>query len=494
MNIKKIISAIAMAICAVTNVYADRVDGLKKNNVSVILKGIEQVGDSLKVDIWMSVSGHNSKCASGVRYTPYLYSDRYRMNEYLSPVMIIGSTAYKSYQRSQAMRLSSTDGVQHDPYRVVRDRSVSEINYSVKVKKEDWMNGASLCLLIDEVGCGRNKRNDIRMLADAIAVEPEVKRKEVKLEYNFLTPPMEVEKIRSVSETVYLDYIVNRTNIEPSYMNNQEKLIKLNQIFDDVTTQEGVTVKKVDIEGYASPEGTLELNRRLSEGRARSLANYIRTKYPSLRGIYFNMHFGGENWDDLVAMLKESSHSWRDEALDIIYVNEIENGRESKLMALRGGNPYRYMLAEYFPYLRKSIVSIEYSVKNFDMDEAIRVMKTAPKNLSLAEMHMVASNYDPHNEEFRRVLETAALYFPDDEYLNLNLAILDLESRNLTSAYARLLASKAEDSAEYHNAMGAYVLLSSGDESAAAVHFRKAASMGSSAARMNLEQLQNNNR
>ena len=40
---------------------------------------------------------------------------------------------------------------------------------------------------------------------------------------------------------------------------------------------------------------------------------------------------------------------YKDEALNIINDIPVEKGREAKLMQLRGGVPYRYMLKYIFP-------------------------------------------------------------------------------------------------------------------------------------------------
>lgn len=65
--------------------------------------------------------------------------------------------------------------------------------------------------------------------------------------------------------------------------------------------------------------------------------------------------------------------------LDIIDRYSIIGGREAKLMALKGGTPWRYMLREMFPSLRKVTVTVDYDVRNFDAEEAKAVVKTRPR-------------------------------------------------------------------------------------------------------------------
>ena len=84
---------------------------------------------------------------------------------------------------------------------------------------------------------------------------------------------------------------------------------------------------------------------------------------------------------------------YKDEALNIINDIPVEKGREAKLMQLRGGVPYRYMLKYIFPSLRVAICKVNYEIKNFNLDEAKEIIKTRPQNLSLNEMFMVANSY-----------------------------------------------------------------------------------------------------
>lgn len=66
---------------------------------------------------------------------------------------------------------------------------------------------------------------------------------------------------------------------------------------------------------------------------------------------------------------------YKDEALNIINDIPVEKGREAKLMQLRGGVPYRYMLKYIFPSLRVAICKVNYEIKNFNLDEAKEIIK-----------------------------------------------------------------------------------------------------------------------
>lgn len=71
-----------------------------------------------------------------------------------------------------------------------------------------------------------------------------------------------------------------------------------------VQTDKGVTIKGIEITGYASPEGSLATNQRLSEGRAKALRDYLQKQYPNIPADLYTVHFGGENWADMQTAVK----------------------------------------------------------------------------------------------------------------------------------------------------------------------------------------------
>lgn len=62
-------------------------------------------------------------------------------------------------------------------------------------------------------------------------------------------------------------------------------------------------------------------------------------------------------------------------------------------MLYKQGNPYRFMLREYYPHLRKAICKIEYDVQNFNIEQAKVLIHSRPQNLSLNEIYLVALTY-----------------------------------------------------------------------------------------------------
>lgn len=271
-------------------------------------------------------------------------------------------------------------------------------------------------------------------------------------------------------------------------MNNPQELAKIRKMIDELKSDPNVKVNRLDIIGYASPEGTLAANKRLSEGRAMALRDYLAYRYDFPRNQYYIV-FGGENWDGLEKALETIELEYKDEVLDIIRNIPIEKGRETKLMQLHGGTPYGYLLKYIFPSLRVAICKVNYEVRDFSVEEAKEIIKTRPQNLSLNEMFLVANAYPTGSQEFIDVFETAVRMYPQSEIANINAATAALSRNELVSAERYLgMVNSNKNLPEYNNAMGILMLMK-GDYESSKKYLKFAEQSGLDAARGNLEEL-----
>lgn len=171
-------------------------------------------------------------------------------------------------------------------------------------------------------------------------------------------------------------------------------------------------------------------------------------------------------------------------------INYVTNTSPKKsLMDLVGGVPYRYMLREFFPSLRKAVCRIDFEVKSFDVNQAKEVMKTRPQNLSLNEIFLVANSYKKGSQEFIDLFETAVKLFPNNTIANLNAATAALERKDLMSAEKYLTKIDGEiEAPEYYNIMGVLLMLK-GKLKGAEDYFHEAARKGLDEANRNLKEI-----
>lgn len=143
------------------------------------------------------------------------------------------------------------------------------------------------------------------------------------------------------------------TVMDTTYMENAATLKRLDKALHVMTADTAIRITRLVVVGYASIEGTLQLNTRLAGERAGRLQEYAAVRGVPLSGIeIINM---GEGWDELRDMVVSSeSVPYREEILHIIDTVPVIGGREKRLMNLRGGVPYRWMMKHFFPRQRNA--------------------------------------------------------------------------------------------------------------------------------------------
>ena len=302
----------------------------------------------------------------------------------------------------------------------------------------------------------------------------------------YVQPVPEPVKNREKQVEAFLDFEVNQTYIQPEYMNNPVELAKIRAMIDELHVDHDITINRLDLIGYASPEGSLAGNKRLSEGRALALKNYLARRYSFAPSLY-HIVFGGENWEGLRKALADLDVTYKTE-IELIIDNYDGQKRKERLMKLQGGEPYRYLLRNIYPGLRVAICKVEYHVKNFNVEEAKEIMKVRPQNLSLNEMYLVANTYSNGSREFINVFETAVKLFPEDDVAKLNAAIAALSRGDTETAGQFLDQVKYRELPEYANAAGVLALLR-GDYDIAERFLQAASDAGLEVAGKNLKEL-----
>ena len=294
-------------------------------------------------------------------------------------------------------------------------------------------------------------------------------------------------KARSEQYEAHLDFPVGKSVILPDFMNNQTELRNIREMFNKIQNDKKLTITGVYIEGFASPEGPLKLNEQLSKSRAEALKTYLST-HEQIPAKLYNISFGGENWEGLVKALEASNMKEKTEFLNIIRNTSDIARRKEEIKRVGGGIPYREMLKDLYPALRKVNCRIDYTIANFKVDEGKEIIKTQPQYLSLNEMYLVANAYPKGSDDFIKVFDIAVRMYPDDEVANLNAAAVALSKKDLPDA-RKYLDKSNKQTAEYANNNGIYYLLS-GNQEQAIVEFTKAAQNGNEAARHNLGKIE----
>lgn len=473
---KKRLIYLILALVAVLPASAQK---FYKDAISLSDVSLWQQGNSLYVDMVIDLKNLVIGSERSLTLTPLLTDGQH--NVALQDIMINGRKRQKAYMRGMAISRETPSAI------VIPYNKRDVLTYSQIIPYEPWMANASLNLVENLCGCA----NYEEMVAQELItndVSTEAKRLSAMLPLvAYIQPTVEVVKVRSEQYEAHLDFPVSKAVILPDFMNNHQELTNIQSMFGKIQDDKNLTVNSIGIEGFASPEGPLKFNEQLSQSRAEALKKYLSTNEKIPASLY-KVTFGGENWDGLVKALEASSMKEKDTFLQIINSTTDDVRRKQEIMRVGGGAPYRMMLKEIYPGLRKVDCTIDYTVANFDVEQGRMIIKENPKYLSLNEMYEVANSYPKGSKEFVDVFDVAVRMYPNDPVANLNAAAVSLTKKDM-KAVLKYMEKANGQTAEFINNTGVYNFLN-GDVNRAVTAFDQAARMGNKAAKENLEQLQ----
>lgn len=473
-----LLAAIAVSPCQGQEYFK-----IYNGTISVEANKLKQKGDSLLLimNLDIPMKQIDLKSRKSLELIPLLKGSKGSMA--FPSVLVNGRNRNKVYKRKAALGNLKGENV---PYAVVRKGETSVLHYVQQVPYENWMEDASLYLVEDLCGCaGANKGSARSQIFSYVELEKiDVYTPRPQLAY--IVPAAEQIKKRAEVKDVFLDFKVGSATIYKSLNRNDDELQKVEEMIREVKGDGNLNITGLTFRGFASPEGSASSNLRLSDTRARSMMNYLIDRIDLTR-IATKAEGGGEDWVRLEKLLSESDIRDKDKLLDIISQCGTTDACETKMRTVAGGVPYRQMAAELYPQLRRTVCSVNYTVKGFSVDEGREVIKAHPQQLSLNEMYLVANSYPVGSEQFNEVFETAVRMFPNDDVANLNAVNSALERNDLVSAQKYLDRIK-KTTAEVINARGVLCLLK-GDYDNAEAYLRDAAKGGVKEATANLEEL-----
>jgi outer membrane protein OmpA-like peptidoglycan-associated protein len=455
------------------------------DQISVKIQQLKQVDDSVHVVIDLDLSELALGTERYLLLTPTLVAPQGQSLK-MNRILINGRQRHKSFLRNMTLDPKQRR-VEKDYYTVIElnndNRKVH--HYRQTVAFENWMREARMDMVSDLCGCaGFESQVASEKVADRIIMEG-VQRYQAKARVAYIRPEVETVKSRSESNDVFLDFQVAQVEINPVFGNNSRELAKIEGIIKELRSDGNLRVTGVTITGFASPEGNIQMNNQLSRGRAEALKNYLSMRSGIPSNLY-RIGNGGEDWNGLAYIVGNSYIEPKGAILSIIHTFSGEE-RKDRLKALAGGAVYQQLLHECYPRLRRVVSRIEYTVRGFNIEEARKLIKERPQQLSLNEMFQVANTYPEGSKEFLSVFEIAVRIFPNDPVANLNAAASALLAKDLAKA-ERYLQKAKKNTPAYYNNLGVLSMMQNNYARARNL-FRRAAEDQLKIAQTNLEEL-----
>lgn len=415
---KKIYYPYILALLLTTSVYAQEV---QISNESVIR-------NNDKVTVSFTARIDRISTNDKLTITPVLYADGAQKS--LAPVVVMGRN-----KKISEKRVGSPQG----------EQTGKAILYTVTIPFEKWMYGSSLRIDRKLEGCCTKQTLASYQIAGSRITRPEPvvtyakeavpqvsQIQQLKKNMPFLLPMTDYKVANGSFDalrekgllTVYFEQA--GTTIDPQYKDNAKSLEQVRKVLKLIEDDPNATLGRIVVAGGSSPEGTLVFNERVAQQRAEDLKRYLSS---SISPDVFDIVNVGEDWTGLRRKVEASTMPDRNLVLATIDKYTVRGGRELELMKLRHGNPYRYMLKEFFPDLRSAgYIQIFYELKpdiefintgraielinNKQYKAALEVLKTlaptADTNNLAGVCHMMLGNEEQAGSFFEKAIEAGS--------------------------------------------------------------------------------------
>lgn len=461
----------ATAATAFSAIQQTLVDGsVKVANLHTV-----RSGDRVSVDLDFVLDSLSLASNRGLVYTPMLVNGTDTLS--LQSAEVMGRKRYIFYQRNNK---SATENPVFVAQRL-NGKAQTE-HYAAWCDYKDWMSGSQVVVGEGTCGCSQTQIGETAYnpIAPSGLITPDWDYR-----YAFITPVPEAIKSREIEGSARLNFVINKYDIRPTFGNNQAELAKIRNTIDVVRQDSDVTITGISLHGYASPDGKYANNEILAANRTKALEDYLEEYYSEIPHSVFSTESTAEDWDGVYAYVDKNRDSLPAGFASIVENTKLTPDQKDETLAKKYPDFYKSDIKQgLYPSLRRTDYKISYNIRQFSLEEARRIIKERPQNLSLNEMYHVANSYETGSQEFCQVFDVAVRMYPESELANTNAACAALLRNDLQSATNFL--KKAGNSAEAENARGV-LAARNGDKEAALKHFEAAGNL--EAAKANLEEL-----
>lgn len=240
--------------------------------------------------------------------------------------------------------------------------------YTDTIEVASWMAPANLGIRRYTVGCGNcgDNHSDERVAEETLFVIPQHYKAAATRRWDFGQDELEVI------------FKVAKVEIDSTVFDNEVTFGKILAAVDKIHSNPNYRIEKIQVSGYASPEGGAGFNTWLGENRATALIDYIIAHRPDhgLTRETFEIVNGEENWSGLRKVLEASDMARKDEVIAIINNDNLKGEtKKYKIKSMDGGHIWQKMLKEIYPHLRSArYLSVYYDSTG---DNAVEIINGA---------------------------------------------------------------------------------------------------------------------
>ena len=284
--------------------------------------------------------------------------------------------------------------------------------------------------------------------------------------------PDKFQRVIQQMQEADIKFLIQQANLRSSETKSQQ-MQDLQAAIKEAAQNERKAINKLEVSGYASPDGGMDLNEKLAGQRQKNAQNFLQQQLKKDKvNATIASDITAEDWAGFQTLLENSNMQDKELVLRVLSMYTDPEEREAQIKNL--SSVYSTIADEILPALRRSRLILTTDLIGKSDEEILNFLKNDPSQLSVEEM-LYAATLTNDNAEKIATYQKVADKFNDFRAFN-NMGMLYFEQGNVAEArraYNKALAIEPQNADVNFNA--GVAAMADGDWAKAEEHFGKAA-------------------
>ena len=285
--------------------------------------------------------------------------------------------------------------------------------------------------------------------------------------------PDKFQRVIQEMQEADIKFLIQQANLRNS--ETQSEAVKnLQAAIKDANDNEHKAINKLEVSGYASPDGGEALNEKLANQRQKAAQQFLQKQMKKDKvNAAIESNITAEDWEGFQKLMENSNIQDKDLVLRVLKMYSDPEEREAQIKNLSA--VYKNIADDILPALRRSRLILTTDLIGKSDEEISKLAKEDASQLSLEELLYAASLESDKNEQ-AKIYKKAIDLYPNDYRAYNNLGMIYFEEGNTAEArrcYSKALEIEPNNANVNYNA--AIAAMAEGDMQKAEEYLGKAA-------------------
>lgn len=279
---------------------------------------------------------------------------------------------------------------------------------------------------------------------------------------------------RIIQDTLEADikFLIQQANLRSSETGSKQ-VKDLQAAIKDANNDEKKAINNLEVSGYASPDGGMDLNTKLADNRQANAQKFLQQQMKKDKvDAEIEATTTAEDWEGFQKAMENSNIQDKEVVLNVLKMYNDPEERETQIKNL--SNVYKTIADDILPQLRRSRLILTRDLIGRSDEEILAELKSDSCQLSVEEMLYAATLVESQDEKLA-IYQKAADTFGDYRAYN-NIGMIYFEQGNIAEArraYNKAIEIEPNDPDVHYNA--ALAAMADNDLAKAEEHLGKAA-------------------